>query len=200
MFKLSFVLYELAWTAVFFAALIHGGNRWGIGRTAAFFIPAVAFGWLLEWGFQTLYGGYHYGEGFLLYAANVPVSVALTWATLAYWGYWLVSVKLRIRHTLVAPALTALFMVVVDALHFEPMAYWFGYWSWTQPGPWFGASADNFLLWFLTPLMQLSVFQWADAKDWPAWKRLLLGLALVPIQFGLLVILMGLLGPLMVAR
>ncbi len=64
----------------------------------------------------------------------------------------------------------------------------------------FGASADNFLLWFLTPLMQLSVFQWADAKDWPAWKRLLLGLALVPIQFGLLVILMGLLGPLMVAR
>lgn len=169
MFKLSFVLYELAWMTVFVFALRRAIQQWGKTKTAAFFLPAILFGFLLEWATQTIFQGYRYGEGFLIYALNVPLSVSITWATLLYIGFWLAREKLKLKTEWKVSIASALFLVAVDALHFEPVANTFGYWVWTHAGVWFGAPLSNYYGWFWVVALYLTAFQWIERQKW-SWK------------------------------
>ncbi|MBI2445040.1 carotenoid biosynthesis protein [Candidatus Micrarchaeota archaeon] len=185
MLTLSFVLYELAWMAVFLFVIRHAAKQWGKAKTVTFFLPAIAFGFLLEWATQAIFQGYRYGEGFLVYILDVPLSVSITWATLLYIGYWLAKEKFR-QTGIKASVLAAIFLVLVDALHFEPMAYSFGYWTWTNPGVWFSAPLNNFYGWFWVVVLYLTSFQWIDAQKWDWKKKLAAGLlAIVPATLAL---------------
>ncbi len=186
MLNLSFVLYELAWMSVFAFTLQHALKRWGAGKTAAFFIPAIFFGFLLEWATQTVFQGYRYGEGFLVYILNVPLSVSITWATLLYIGFWLAREKIGLKTAWKASVFAAAFLVAVDALHFEPMAQRFGYWVWTHAGVWFGAPLSNFYGWFWVGVLYLTAFQWMEKQPWTQRKKLAVGILAIPLQVAVL--------------
>ncbi len=181
MLTLSFVLYELAWYAMFAFVIHHAVKQWGNAKTAAFFIPAIFFGFLLEWATQTIFQGYRYGEGFLVYILNVPLSVSITWSTLLYIGFWLAREKLGLKAGK-ASVFAAGFLVVVDALHFEPMAQTFGYWVWTHAGVWFGAPLSNYYGWFWVVVLYVTTFQWIERQPWSEVKKLGVGILAIPVQ------------------
>jgi len=186
MLKLSFVLYELAWMAVFALVIHHAVTRWGRAKTAAFFVPAIFFGFLLEWATQEVFTRYHYGEGFLVYVFNVPLNISLAWAALLYFGYGLAKEKVGQAHPLKAAAVAGVALVAIDLLVFEPLAKTFGYWVWTPPGGWFDSPVGNVYGWFWVVVLYLGAFQWIEQKKWDWKKKLAAGLlAIAPLTLAL---------------
>ncbi|HLD75860.1 MAG TPA: carotenoid biosynthesis protein [Candidatus Norongarragalinales archaeon] len=182
MFKFAFVLYELFWLAVLGLVLKRSLKNWGLKKTAIFFIPAIVFGFLLEWTTQTVFERYHYGEGFLAYLLNVPISVSITWGTLMYLGFVFTKEKILIQKPMKVSAVAAAFLVLADFFHFEPFAKTFGFWAWTPEGLWFGAPLNNFYGWFWVGFLFLSAFQLIDSKKWDFKKKAAAMLLSVPVQ------------------
>jgi uncharacterized membrane protein len=77
MLQTVFLLNEAIWLLVFALTLVFSVRWQGLRHSAVFFLPAVIWGLLLEYATQEVFQRYHYGDGFLIYIANVPLNISL---------------------------------------------------------------------------------------------------------------------------
>jgi len=171
----AFVIYELMWYAVFLFTLSHGWKRAG----PVFFIPAILWGFLLEFSAQEIFSRYYYGSGFLFYLMNVPLCISLTWASLMYWGYFLAVEKLKLKSTLKIAIATALPLLLLDVLLFEPLAKIFGYWVWTPESVWFGSPIGNVVGWFFVIALYTLAYHLIVTNVREKWKQLAANLLVI---------------------
>lgn len=95
------------------------------------------------------FGGYAYTERLAPLAAGVPLVLAAAWIVLAAWAEDAAR-RLGPRWPpLLAAAAGGAWMTLAD-LVIDPLAAGpLGYWTWDDPGGWFGVPAVNFLGWWL---------------------------------------------------
>jgi len=108
-----------------------------------------------------IFTGFPYGEftysgqlGYMVLGV-VPWSVAFAYPPILL-GSMAYASRLR-RDRLGFTALSAIFNVAVD-LVVDPGAVHSGFWSWSQPGAYFGVPVANFLGWLLTGFLYANVF------------------------------------------
>ncbi|MDK2372302.1 MAG: carotenoid biosynthesis protein [Candidatus Korarchaeota archaeon] len=108
--------------------------------------------------------GIHYGIPFGKYSYlsfegvslwGVPIPIALAWGLYLYTAY-LASLPIAKRNWRIV--FTSLLMVVLD-MAVDPVMVDRGVWIWKSGGPWFGIPLSNFLGWFVTSALALSVFE-----------------------------------------
>jgi uncharacterized membrane protein len=188
--NLVFVLYEVIWYAVFAIALVHSIKKHGLGKSLVFFLPAIIWGLLLEYATQEVFLRYHYGEGFLVYIANVPLNISFAWTALMYFSYWLVTQKIKLKNPLSVALAASIPLLLVDILILEPTASWFGFWVWTPPGIWFDSSIGNIYGWFWVIVLYLSFYQLVNLKIKDKRKGLILNLVLIALRIAILILLL----------
>src|SRR3989344_65599 len=176
---LAFAIYELLWLVIFAFALAHSARKYGKGWTAAFFAPALFWGFLLEFASQEIFARYHYGGGFLVYALNVPLCISLAWAALIYFGYVFASHDLKIKNPLKAGVVAAIPLAAMDFFLFEPLAKIFGYWVWTPESVWFGSPLGNVYGWFFVVVLYVAAFVYLESVRGGWKKRLAFNFALI---------------------
>ena len=184
------VLDEVIWFCIFVLVLGFSVKKQGFKQSAVFFLPAIVWGLLLEYATQEVFHRYYYGGGFLVYVANVPVFISLAWAALMYISYWLVTQKLHLKNSIAIAVAATGPLLLVDALILEPTAKFFGFWTWTPPGIWFGSSIGNLYGWFWVIVLYLSFFNFLRWKtnDWR--KALLINLGLIVLRVVILIALL----------
>ena len=187
---MAFVAYELLWFAIFGFALFHSVKRQGGGKTAAFFAPAVLWGFLIEFAAQEIFARYHYGGGFLFYVLNVPANISLAWAALIYFGFIFASKDIKIKNPLKAGVAAAVPLVMLDFFLFEPLAKIFGYWIWTPESVWFGSPIGNLYGWFFVVLLYVAGFSAVESKGFSWKKNIGIGFALIIPELVILVCLL----------
>ncbi len=187
-----FVLYELIWYTVFVFTLIFSLKRQGFMHSLIFFLPGIVWGLLLEYATQEVFHRYFYGEGFLVYIANVPLCVSLAWAALMYISYYFVTQKLQLKNSIAVAVVASIPLLLVDAIILEPTAKIFGFWVWTPQGLWFGSSIGNFYGWFWVIVLYLSFYHFLLWKITNLRRALLLNLGLITLRVIILVALLQL--------
>ena len=187
-----FVLNELIWFSIFVVVLGFSVKRQGFKQSSVFFLPAVVWGLLLEYATQEVFQRYHYGGGFLVYVANVPLNISLTWASLMYISYWFITQKTPLKNSISIAVASSIPLLLFDFTVLEPTAKIFGFWTWTPQSVWFGSPIGNIYGWFWVIVLFLSFYNFLQGKmsDWR--KALALNLGLIVLRVGILVALLQL--------
>ncbi len=152
-------------------------RRRGWTRAAVAFGLALGLSFAAEWiGVATgwPYGAYVYTDrlGPRLFGA-VPLAIPFAWTTLVLGGYLTAeSIVLRLTGR-TRPILTALVGAALATgidLGLEPAAALArGYWTWLEPGPYYGVPTMNFVGWFATALVLYAVcLPWVRVAARPA--------------------------------
>lgn len=154
-------------TLIFFLfAFTHASSTLGWRRATAL----LAIGYTVTMIFELLgvstgfpFGPYHY-SGLLGYKllGLVPVLIPVAWFMMLYSSRTVALTLLgQSEDRMQATGTSSLFFVwVVSALAMvawdlimDPMMVAYGYWTWDQPGLYFGIPVSNFLGWFLVALL-----------------------------------------------
>ena len=185
-----FLLYEAIWFSIFLLTLIFSVKNQGFKQSAVFFLPAIVWGLLLEYATQEVFLRYHYGQGFQFYVVNVPLNIALAWASLMYISYWLISQKIGLKNFLAIAFGASIPLLLLDVFVLEPTAKVFGFWAWTPQGLWFGSPVGNIYGWFWVIVLYLSFYLFLNLKirDWR--KGLFINLGLISIRVVILIALL----------
>lgn len=187
-----FVLNEVLWFSVFLLVLWYSVRRQGFKQSAIFFLPAVVWGILLEYATQEIFHRYYYGSGFLVYVANVPLTISLAWVALMYISYTVVTLKVQLKNSFAVAAVASVPLLLIDFFVLEPTAKIFGLWTWTPPSIWFGSPVGNVYGWFWVIVLYLSFYHFLCGKtsDWR--KGLPLNLGLIVLRLAILIALLQL--------
>ena len=190
MLQTVFLLNEAIWLFVFALTLVFSVRWQGLRHSAVFFLPAVIWGLLLEYATQEVFQRYHYGDGFLIYIANVPLNISLAWASLMFITYWFFSQKVELKNSIAVAVAASVPLLIFDFLVLEPVAKIYGLWTWTPPSLWFESPLGNVYGWFWVIVLYLSFYNFLTTKtsDWR--KALSINLSLLLLR---VVILIGLL-------
>ncbi len=190
MLQTVFLLNEAIWLFVFALTLVFSVRWQGLRHSAVFFLPAVIWGLLLEYATQEVFQRYHYGDGFLIYIANVPLNISLAWASLMFITYWFFSQKVELKNSIAVAVAASVPLLILDFLVLEPSAKIYGLWTWTPPSLWFESPLGNVYGWFWVIVLYLSFYNFLTTKtsDWR--KALSINLSLLLLR---VVILIGLL-------
>jgi uncharacterized membrane protein len=165
-----FIAIEIAMMLLFLLCLAHAvkiydKNKKKLLLLVLAFIYAILFenfNMLLSKGNE---GSYFYNPDFNLWIFNVPLFVALAWATLLYTAM-LLSDMLKLK-TLAKPFMDALHVIVID-MTLDIVAVRQGLWSWigySQNQGWFGVPADNFIGWLLVTFTFSFLFRYISRTD-----------------------------------
>ncbi|MEN9226953.1 MAG: carotenoid biosynthesis protein [Thermostichus sp. HHBFW_bins_43] len=177
------------------AAALMGSRLLGLQRMVMFLIPAVGISLgseLLGTSTGIPFGDYGYlsGLGYKI-AGLVPFTIPLSWFYVGLSAYLLARVALQHqRHWLIhfeAIMLGALLLTAWDFVLDPAMTRGLiPFWTWFQPGPFFGMPLQNFGGWMLTGAAFMAVANWLWGKDQPVLNRseLLGPLVLYGANFG----------------
>ena len=97
-------------------------------------------------------GAYYYNEWFPLKVIGVPASIVLMWVAVALLAYYL-----SLRYGVLVGVLAAYSLDLV----LEPLAYYFGLWTWTNtytPQVYFGSTTANAVVWLGMCLLGVWVY------------------------------------------
>ncbi|WP_170270222.1 carotenoid biosynthesis protein [Heliorestis acidaminivorans] len=147
----------------------------------AAFIALTTFA--LEWfGTKTglLFGDYTYTPLLGLAWGTVPLSVAFAWV-----GVVVCAVLISRASTLFSRALEVGFWALAFDLVLDPVAYARGFWTWHDPGFFYGVPLQNFLAWFLIAMVLSFIFPLKKINNEIRLKALRL-YQMVVLMFGLL--------------
>jgi len=100
---------------------------------------------------------------------GVPIPIALAWGIYLYTAY-LASLPIVKRFRRVM--FTSLLMVILDTA-VDPVMVERGIWAWDSSGPWFGIPTLNFLGWFLTSALAITIFELLSSSHPKGRSRLL---------------------------
>ncbi|HWI60850.1 MAG TPA: carotenoid biosynthesis protein [Symbiobacteriaceae bacterium] len=167
-------LVHLLTVSYFLFAVVHAGTYlgwrnaltfWGIsfGVSLAFESAGVATG--------AFYGPYHYGDklGPKLFGL-VPVLIPMAWFMMVYSTHGLVAVLApgRRRSVWWAVWLAGVSAVAMTAwdLSMDPAMVGGGFWTWHQPGPFFGIPISNYLGWLETTFVVYLLYRLLELR-WP---------------------------------
>lgn len=184
----SFIIFESVGFALFALTFYYVSKRDGKGAALAFLLPATLWGFILEFMTQEVFVRYHYGGSFLAYALNVPICIALFWATLMYWGSRLATGRLRLESPFRIGLAAAVPLILTDFFVLEPLAKTFGFWGWTPETLWFGASVGNFIGWFMVVLLYVSSYHFVAGRFKNVKKQLAYGLAFIAPNLAVLLV------------
>jgi uncharacterized membrane protein len=185
-----FVLNDLIWFTLFGIVLGFSLKKQGFKNSAVFFLPAVVWGLLLEYTTQEVFCRYHYGGGFLIYIADVPLNISLAWTSLMYISYWFITQKVHLKNSITIAVAASGPLLLLDIFLLEPSAKIFGFWTWTPESVWFGSPIGNIYGWFWVIVLYLSFYHFLKGKikDWR--KMLPLNLLLIVVRVGILIALL----------
>lgn len=192
MVQTIFALNELLWFSIFVFVFGFSVKNQGFKQSSVFFLPAVVWGLLREYATQEVFQRYHYGGGFLVYVANVPLNISFTWASLMYLSYWFITQKIQLKNSISIAVAASIPLLLFDFTVLEPTAKIFGFWTWTPQSVWFGSPIGNIYGWFWVIVLFLSFHNFLQGKtnDWR--KALALNLGLIVLRVGILVALLQL--------
>lgn len=176
-------------------ATLMGARLLGVRRMLMFLIPSVGISLgseLLGTSTGIPFGDYGYlsGLGYKI-AGLVPFTIPLSWFYMGLSSYLLARVALQVQHhwlihfeaiMLGALLLTAWDFVLDPAMTRGPIPFW----TWFQPGPFFGMPLQNFGGWMLTGAAFMTVANLLWGKEQPILNRkeLLGPLVLYGANFG----------------
>ncbi len=159
--------------------LLHAREREGPAPAALLVVLVVAVTLLSEAvGVATgwVFGAYHYTDRLgPLFLNLVPYVIPLIWLYMLYPAYVMASHLIpaawqgRARH-LGTAALGGLIITSWDLI-VDPLMVQRGHWVWESPGAYFGIPVHNFIGWWLTSFVTLSIYLWLRGKTLPP-KRL----------------------------
>lgn len=162
------------------AAALMGSRLLGVRRLLMFLIPAVGISLaseLLGTSTGIPFGDYGYlsGLGYKI-AGLVPFTIPLSWFYVGLSSYLLARVALQAgRHWLIhceAILLGALLLTAWDFVLDPAMTRGLiPFWTWFQPGPFFGMPLQNFGGWMLTGAAFMTVANLLWGKDQPVLNR-----------------------------
>jgi len=162
------------------AAVLMGSRLLGVRRLLMFLIPAVGISLaseLLGTSTGIPFGDYGYlsGLGYKI-AGLVPFTIPLSWFYVGLSAYLLARVALQAgRHWLIhfeAILLGALLLTAWDFVLDPAMTRGLiPFWTWFQPGPFFGMPLQNFGGWMLTGTAFMTVANLLWGKDQPVLNR-----------------------------
>jgi uncharacterized membrane protein len=169
--------------------LVHAWRR-GPGSVATF-TAASLFGFTLE--FLSVRSGtdYCYGKFLVMVppwdvatpmpypsctgGSAVPLWIILGWGITVYVAM-ATSSKLAMPWFL-RPCLDALLAVNIDWI-MDPLAGHLGFWTWFEPGPWFGIPLDNYFGWIVTvggfSLLLRTLWRFVPTTWLPRWRAVVL--------------------------
>lgn len=185
--QLIFVLNEFVWFIIFAIVIGFSVKRQGFKYSTVFFLPAVVWGLLLEYATQEVFNRYHYGGGFLVYVANVPLNISLAWAALIFIAYWYITQKVHLKNSIAIAVSAAVPLLLLDFFVLEPTARLFGFWTWTPQSVWFGSPIGNVYGWFWVIVLYLSFYHFLSGKTTDWRKALLLNLGLILLRIAILI-------------
>ena len=142
--KPLFVLFDLGVYMLATGCLYHA---WHQDRTRLFgLVAGMSYGVLLEYATIRSYQSYAYGHFLIMLFESVPLCIGLSWGMIIY-----TAMETSDRFGLpwyLRPVLDALLALTID-LSMDAIAIRLGFWTWTQPGAWFGVPLANFYAWFI---------------------------------------------------
>ena len=190
MAQVIFVLNEAIWFSIFVFLVGFSLKKQGFKHSMVFFLPAIIWGLILEYVTQEVFCRYHYGSGFLVYVANVPLNISLAWASLMFVSYWFFTQKIRLKNPIVIAVASSIPLLLLDFFVLEPSAKLYGLWTWTPESIWFGSPIGNVYGWFWVIVLYLSFYGFLNGKIRDGKNALLLNLGFIAIR---ILILIGLL-------
>jgi putative membrane protein len=133
-------------------------RAWGWQRTFLTALVVGFLGWLVEFvgsrtGFP--FGSYDYSGLLQPQLAGVPLLVPLAWLMMLPCA-WAVVQELGVRHRLAFIVLSALAFTAWD-LFLDPQMVAWNFWTWNQPGEYFGIPLVNFGGWLLSSAIMTAV-------------------------------------------
>lgn len=132
---------------------------------------AGLLGWASEWigvhtGFP--FGRYHYTDALGLAIAGAPLAMIPAWILLAGYARSIVS-RMGVSNRMATAALGACWMTAVDLL-IDPLAAGpLAYWTWSDPGLYYGIPAINFAGWLAVSFGLMLIIGPGPAPRGPAW-------------------------------
>jgi uncharacterized membrane protein len=139
-----FVLFELGVYMLATCCLYHA---WHQDRTRLFgLVAGMSYGVFLEYATIRSYQAYAYGHFLIMLFESVPLCIGLSWGMIIY-----TAMETSDRFALpwyLRPVLDAFLALTID-LSMDAIAIRLGFWTWTQPGDWFGVPLANFYAWFM---------------------------------------------------
>ena len=151
-------IFEFFWYFAFISGLYFLARKNGIFESALFFLPALVWGYFVEYFGLKLYNLYYYPDHYLFYFEGVPISIAAGWAVLAFFGYYVTTNKLHVAKKVNIYSESAIFPTIVDFLIIEPLAFFLRLWVWVQNDFWFGAPLFNFVGWLFAISIYVAIY------------------------------------------
>lgn len=146
-------------------------RAWGVAQTALKAAGAVLLAWAVEAvGTATgvPFGGYNYTNTLQPQVAHVPLLIPIAWLMMlpAAWA-----VAHRVVGAWRGPLFVAVSALALTAwdLFLDPQMVAWGFWTWTEPGGYFGIPWTNFLGWLLTAVLITVVVRPAPLPAQPLW-------------------------------
>ncbi|PIN98454.1 MAG: hypothetical protein COT90_04255 [Candidatus Diapherotrites archaeon CG10_big_fil_rev_8_21_14_0_10_31_34] len=173
-------LFEVFWFITLILSFIHFSKQTSWKDACVFFIPALIWGYSLEFFGIIIYKMYFYPtQNYILVLFNVPLTIAAGWATMLYLGYYLTTKLLHAKKNIKMDIETALISTSFDIILLEPLAFIYKLWIWTQNNLWFGAPLLNFIGWFFGISIFMATYGFTTNKVKDKNKQLTLMLILL---------------------
>jgi uncharacterized membrane protein len=155
------------WLAAAVVALVlvrRGGVRWLPAFAAVYVISLVAELAGTSWGLP--FGDYAYGRGLgAAWLGKVPALIPVSWFLMAVPSYGLARLAFPGRTGLVL-VFGSLILLTWDLVLDPAMSYATRYWTWAEPGPYYGMPMINLAGWFLTGLALMAALAALRSERW----------------------------------
>jgi uncharacterized membrane protein len=128
----------------------------GDRESLALYATSLVYGLVLEKATIVAFGAYTYPAAeYLVAFAGVPLAIAFGWSAVIYAGF--ATARGLGLPDAATPGFVALYALHVD-LAMDAVAVRVPYWTWTDPGPWFGVPLGNFFGWFSVAALFAAAF------------------------------------------
>jgi uncharacterized membrane protein len=137
---------------------------WGVRRTLRTMAIVLPVTWAIEWvGSSTgiPFGAYSYTDALHPQLAHVPLHIPFAWLMMLPPSWAIASAITRGRTGLIFVVISALAFTVWD-LFLDPQMVAWGYWTWQEPGGYFGIPCTNYLGWFLSAALVTALVRPTD--------------------------------------
>ena len=184
--------FEIFWFVAFAIAFWHATKKNSLADALIFLVPAVAWGFFAEYFGVHLWGIYEYPQNYMFMIGGIPLTIALGWATIKHFGYYITTEVLHVRKKLNLDLESAFLSTLIDFIILEPFALIFKFWTWKQNDFWFGAPLFNFIGWFSIITIYLMTYQiisnkFKDKKQQAIYFTLALIPAFIILQLGIVI-------------
>lgn len=126
-------------------------NAWGRRELLRVVMPVVILAWTLEWVGHTTnfpFGAYGYTTALQPQLAGVPLIIPLAWLMMLPPAWGIAATITQSNRGWRFVGVSAAAFTAWD-LFLDPQMVAWGYWTWDEPGIYFGIPLVNFLGWFL---------------------------------------------------